>query len=183
MFDTYIVKIIEKILASIVLLGGIAWALIGLFKFNIITWAAKKTFSSAEPIIYIIVGLAAIYFLFSRDFYLPFLGETVFPCEPLAEKIPDNYDTVKTVKVEPNSNVIFWASETLKDDVVDNPWVAYSKYKNSGVIRSDENGIAVLKVRKPIAYKIPSGKILQPHVHYRVCKKNGFLGRVETVYL
>jgi uncharacterized membrane protein YuzA (DUF378 family) len=183
MIDTYIIKFIEKILAAIVLLGGIAWALIGLFKFNIITWAAKKTFTSAEPIIYIIVGLAAIYFLFSRDFYLPFLGETIFPCEPLAEKIPDNYDTTKTIKVEPNSNVIFWASESEKDDVVDNPWKAYSKYSNSGITRSNNNGIAVLKVRKPISYKIPSGRTLETHIHYRVCKKNGILGRVETTYL
>ena len=183
MIDTYIVKIIEKILAAIVLFGGIAWALIGLFKWNIFTWAAKNTFKSAEPILYIIIGLAALYFIFSRDYYLPFLGETVFPCEPLAEKIPDNYDTTKTIKVQPNSNVIYWASENAKDDVVDNPWLAYSKYSNSGVTRSDENGIAVLKVRKPVPYKVPSGRTLNKHIHYRVCMNNGMLGRVETIYL
>ena len=183
MIDTYVVKFIEKILAAIVLLGSISWALIGIFKFNIISWLAKKTFTSAEPMIYIIVGLAAIYFLFSRDFYLPFLGETIFPCEPLADKIPDNYDTTKTIKVEPNSNVIYWASESAKDDVIDNPWLAYSKYNNSGVIRSNDNGIAILKIRKPVSYKIPSGRVLQPHIHYRVCKLNGILGRVETIYL
>jgi hypothetical protein len=37
MIDTYIVKIIEKVLATIVLLGGIAWALIGLLAVGKVT--------------------------------------------------------------------------------------------------------------------------------------------------
>jgi uncharacterized membrane protein YuzA (DUF378 family) len=176
-------KIFEHTLLLILALGGLAWGIVGLFKWSIFAWVAKKTFKSFDTIVYIIVGLAALYFLTSRDFYLPFLGETVFPCEPLAENIPDDADTSITIKVTPNSNVVFWASETDTDDIVDNPWAAYSKFKNSGVTRSNDDGSVTLKVRKPTSYKIPTGKVLKPHIHYRVCKPKGFLSRVETVYL
>lgn len=178
-----IIKYIEKFLLIFLALGGLAWGIIGLFKFSIITWVAKKSFKNIDTFIYILVGIAAVYFLTSRDFYLPFLGETVFPCEPLAERIPDDADTSITIKVTPNSNVVYWASESGKDDIVDNPWLAYSKYTNSGVIRSNDDGSVTLKVRKPAPYKIPSGRVLPPHIHYRVCKPKGLLSRIETVNL
>lgn len=183
MIDLYIRKYIEKFLYSLLILGGITWLFIGLFKFNIITWLSKKTFKSIDIFIYLLIGIAALYFILSRDFYLPFLGETVFPCEPLPEKIPDNADLRTTIKVEPNSNVIFWASESSTEDIVDNPWSAYVNYKNSGITRSDDDGTVDLRVRTPTSYKVPTGRILKPHIHYRVCKKNGFLGRVETTYV
>ena len=48
MIDTYIVKIIEKVLATIVLLGGIAWALIGLFKWNILYFKSIMVFKNIQ---------------------------------------------------------------------------------------------------------------------------------------
>ena len=176
-------KFIEKILLVFLVLGGLAWGLVGVSKFYIFNWLSKYTFKSLDTLVYILVGIAALYFLTSRDFYLPFLGETVFPCEPLAERVPDNADTSKTIKVTPNTNVVYWASETGSEDIVDNPWAAYSKYNNSGVLRSNDDGTVTLKVRKPSSYKIPSGRTLPVHIHYRVCKSNGMLGSVETVYL
>jgi uncharacterized membrane protein YuzA (DUF378 family) len=177
----YVSKIINQVLMLILLMSGMLWGLVGLFKWNIMGWLAKHTIKGTDNIIYVIAILVAVFLLFSRDFFLPFLGETVFPCDPLVEKVPENADTSVTIKVEPNSNVIYWASETADEDIVDNPIKAYAKYKNSGVARSDENGRVTLRVRKPTPYKIPPfGLTLPAHIHYRICKSNGILSRVDT---
>ena len=181
--NIYYDKLFKKFMLLLLVIGGLVWGIIGVSKFNLVNWIARKTIISIEPLIYILVGISALYYLFSRDFYLPFLGETVFPCEPLAEKIPDNADIRQIINIQPNTNVVFWASESSTEDVVDNPWTAYGQNKNSGVTRSDDNGHAVLRVRSPTSYKIPTGRVLKPHIHYRVCKNNGFLGRVETIYV
>jgi protocatechuate 3,4-dioxygenase beta subunit len=63
-----------------------------------------------------------------------------------------------------------------------NDWrQAYLKFKNAGVVTANEQGVAILKFRKPQGYTVPTKGALPPHVHYRVCMKDGFLGRVETV--
>ncbi len=120
-----------------------------------------------------------------RDFYLPFLGYTVFPCEPLENKIPDeSTESVEINDLPPNSNVIYWAAETDSDSSnlsKENPWNAYKKYSNSGVLRTNSKGSVVLQFRKPTEYHIPSGKLLKSHVHYRYCSKGGVLSPVQTI--
>ena len=122
-----------------------------------------------------------------RDFYLPFLGETVFPCEPLQEKTPEGANQSIQVRTTPNSNIVYWASlqenDKVENIIAENPLIAYSKFQNSGVVRSDLKGNAVLKIKTPISYKVPSGKVLKPHVHYRVCGEQGMLGSIQTIYL
>jgi hypothetical protein len=149
---------------------------------------ATMIFTSARPsmaewvrvIIVVIVVASLVRLSFNRDYYLPFLGETVFPCEPLAEKIPDKASVEVIVNVEPNSNIVYWASEENKKNIENNPITAYGHYSNSGVTRSNNDGVAILRIRKPVAYKIPSGRTLNTHVHYRVCKKGGLLGSIQT---
>lgn len=142
------------------------------------------------------IGMSAIYLVLRRDTYLPFLGKAVYPCGSLSEKSPLNADTTVRLRTAPNTNVIFWAAESGKsgksgnsgnsgksDVVVDNPWDAYDQYANTGVARSDAKGYAVLRFRKPVQYKTPGAfaRTLPVHVHYRICKGGGMLGRVETL--
>lgn len=66
------------------------------------------------------------------------------------------------------------------------PKKAYGSVQNSGVVVSDSNGNATLQVRKPQKYyvdKFMNKKILNPHIHYRVCESNLMLGPVETIKL
>lgn len=129
-----------------------------------------------------------IYFLTRRDFYLPFLGDTVFPGGSLIQQSPLNATVSRKIKVRPYQKVVYWAAE--KNDKADPrqmPWSAYKDYSNSGLAIANEKGIAELKVRKPAAYSKPWGwfgsKGLRPHIHFRLQKTNGFWGRVETYYL
>lgn len=188
-------RTLEFVALILILVGSLNWGLIGLAGFNLVEWTGRYTTPMIQPVVYTLVGLCALYFVFKRDYFLPFLGETVFPCEPLSEKTPDKADAVVEVHVRPNANVVYWASENKetvtgkKDDkkstdelIVENPWKAYMRFENSGVARSDDKGRAVLRVRRPVSYRVPfSGRILDKHVHYRVCGDNGILGRIETV--
>ena len=183
----------KKIILIIVLIGAINWGLVGGLEFNLVNYITNNDISKKlyiEKIIYIIVGLSGLFamkFLFKRDSMLPFLGHTVYPCMPLKEKTPLNHNKSVTINVKPNSNVIYWAAEPVSKENKNNiqdPWkVAYNNYENSGVVKSDKNGKAILKFRYPRAYTVPYKGLLKPHVHYRVCGGNGMLSRIETVDL
>ena len=180
----FLQKSIEYFTLILVIVGALNWGLVGIFKFNLVDWLASKTFSGLAPVVYILVGLAALLHLFSRDYYLPFLGDAVFPCGALTEKTPDSADVSVTITTKPNVNIVYWAAEP-NTKTLSTPWEAYDKYANTGVTRSDSTGKAVLKFRSPAQYKTPGmiQRTLQPHVHYRQCNQNGMLERVETVYV
>lgn len=128
--------------------------------------------------------IPAVYFISSRDYYLPFLGDSVLPTGLLEEKTPTNYDMEVKVELPENTKIIYWASENGKENRT--PWEAYNKYENSGITSSNKKGIATLKIRTPGKYMKPmlfGTKYLKPHLHYRIIKTNGMLGRVETVYV
>jgi uncharacterized membrane protein YuzA (DUF378 family) len=174
---------LEMRASALIILGAVFLGVVGITNINPVNYSRSPMIAIITRFIYIVIGVAGLYFAFKRDFYLPFLGRTVFPCEPLAEKAPVNADTAITIQTLPNANVIYWAAEPAPSTVVDNPWLAYKKNENSGVARADPSGVATLRVRTPTAYKIPNGTPLRPHIHYRTCLSNGILDRVETVFL
>lgn len=170
---------------ALVLVGALNWGLVGTMQFDLVQYLARFVqIPQVATVLYIAVGLAAVYLASKRDTYLPFLGKSAFPCGPLTEKQPADADVSVTVQVQPNSNVVYWAAEPGQG-AYENPWIAYDKYANSGVARSDATGKAVLKVRSPAGYGVHKfgllKKALKPHVHYRVCSYDGMMGAVETV--
>jgi uncharacterized membrane protein YuzA (DUF378 family) len=179
--DTFFLrKKIEMFTLFFIVVGALNWGLVA-FGFNLVEMLAKYTFASLEPFMYGVVGLSAIVHIFSRNYYLPFLGDTAFPCGSMVEKEPTNANTQVKVQVPPKTNVVYWAADT-HDEIMKNPWVAYDEFSNAGVVRSDVNGTATLKFRKPSGYQV-GFKTLEPHVHYRVCKHPGMLEAVKTVFL
>lgn len=170
--------------ASILLIAGsLNWGIIGVSSVNPLE---KLLPGVVTKIIYILVGLAAIFLLFKRDYYLPFLGKTVVPCSLVQIKTPEGADKEVTMKVSPNTKVVYWASKSSsgeKNVVAPDPWTAYGEWDNSGVALSDNTGNVVLKVKSPIEYKVPTGKKLKKHIHYRLCEANGMMSRVHTIYV
>ena len=145
-----------------------------------------KKYKVLNFIILLSLVASIIYNIFDRNFYLPFLGWTSYPCGGLAEKIPRDADTTVTVQVKPNVNVIYWGSEpkTNEEQPIDNPWDAYANYENSGVVRADAQGKAVLHFRNPSIYQVGlMKKTLNKHIHYRECRHPGMLSSVKTVNL
>jgi uncharacterized membrane protein YuzA (DUF378 family) len=184
MDTSYIKKLLFKIAMILILIGSLNWFSVGVFQYNIVEKLLGFR-SPASRAIYIVVGICALSILFDRDTYLPFLGETVMPCAFIPEQIPENADTQVEVHVEPNVKVLYWAAEpsteglkALKD------WRgAYMKYMNVGVVKSNEDGIATLLVRRPQPYSVPWKGRLEPHIHFRVCSENGLMSRIKTVYV
>lgn len=169
-------KWIDFITLILLIIGGLVLGTRGI--------QSVSTSLSMSSIGMILIGLSAIYNMFSRDYYLPFLGDAVYPCGVLKSKTPENPDTEVIVNTQPGNSVIYWAAESREDDrIVDNPWLAYGQHTNAGVTTSDNQGKAILRFRRPASYRVPSGKVLDPHVHYRVCLGNGMLGSVETVLI
>ncbi len=130
--------------------------------------------------IYIIV-LVCCFFLFRlRDFWLPFLGDAVFPENLISLKENKEFDRIFEVKVPKGSKVAYWATKkTDKKTCVEK---AYDNYSNSGVVM-EKDGIAKLKVIQGSGYYVPSGKFIKPHLHYRILNKsNGMMGPIRTIY-
>ena len=141
-------------------------------------------------IIYVIFALSGLYVSMDRDFYLPFLGDAVFPdglLPPHTSPMSANLQhTLKNLK--PNIKVVYWAAEpcevTETCGVERMPWEAYTDYTNAGVTKSNEHGEAIIKIRgKPQSYNVPyKSNVIMPHVHYRYQKSNGMYSKVHTIY-
>ena len=178
----YYVKFAHKIAVVLIIVGALNWGLLGAARVNLVERFLGKGLASRG--IYILVGIAALSLAFNRDTYLPFLGESVFPCSVLTDQVPAGATRAVQVRVEPGSKVIYWASEPADNDAaMPNFEGAYRQYLNAGITTADDTGIAVLKVREPQAYTVPMKGRLDPHVHFRVCGPTGFIGRIKTVYI
>lgn len=137
-----------------------------------------------EKTFYLLAGIFIIIIVFKRDTWLPFLGENVLPSVLVPLKKLDG-DTIIKIIVKPNIKVAYWATEPkLKNNDTDPDVItAYDKYLNSGVVMSDDNGIAILTLNKGSGYYVPSGKHINSHVHYRELTDDyAMMGPIKTHY-
>jgi hypothetical protein len=173
--------VFEKITYGILLFTSLVVVINGIFKLNVL----KLIPNPLTYMIYFTIMCSIVYNIFRRDYYLPFLGNSVYPCKSLKPVTPENASVeVKVENLTPSVNIVYWASEKKngKDVIINTPWEAYDSNANSGVTLSDSYGKAILKIREPVSYRIPTGSIQKKHVHYRECIGNGMLGPVQTIY-
>jgi uncharacterized membrane protein YuzA (DUF378 family) len=175
---------------ALIVSGGLNWGLVATMNVNLVDKMGKLLSSflklndnisvSITKVVYLLIALSAIYIAINRDNWLPFLGDSVLPPSVVPLKEPTVTDMTIDVKVTPNSKVIYWAAN--RTDKIQDVLKAYGNFENSGVVVSDNNGIAKLKLTKGSGYKVPSGKYIPPHVHYRVIEPSsgGIIGKVMT---
>lgn len=178
----YLQKLAFKLAMVLILVGAINWGLIGAFRVNLVDRVLGKG-ALAGRALYIGVGLCALLIAFNRDTYLPFLGESVFPCAVLGDQVPPGATRSIQVRVQPGAKVVFWASEPSDGRGLVNYKEAYGKYQNAGVATAEPNGMVTLKVREPQPYTVPFKGKLEPHIHFRACGPDGFIDRIKTVFL
>lgn len=178
----YTHKMIQKVAIVLVIVGAVNWGMIGGLRVNLVERLLGKG-SVGARIVYILVGVAALMLAFNRDTYLPFLGESVFPCSVLSDQTPPGATRSVTVQAEPGAKVVYWASEPADGSAVPTFKDAYRGYLNAGVATADTSGKAVLKVREPQPYTVPLKGKLDSHIHFRICGPTGFIGRIKTVFL
>jgi uncharacterized membrane protein YuzA (DUF378 family) len=165
-------------------IGGINWGIMSVTGTNLVKYLTGKNTLVANAI-FLLVGLSALFIGFARDSYLPFLGPSVMPCSLLKVQTPEGADFEKRFLVKPGVKVLYWAAEPNNSDLqtITNWQHAYLAFRNAGVAVSDDDGYVKLRVRKPQPYTVPTKGEIHPHIHFRVCMNNGFIGPVETVSL
>ena len=184
----YVETYVKMFVSVIALIGAINWGIVGTFEINLVEEFGKlftdiNTRTSVIQIIYILVGLCGLLLLLRRDTYLPFLGKAVFPVQK--ESTPQNMKERKEhilTDLPENARVIYWAA-LPNTEVVEDPVKAYGDYSNQGVVIANTNGEATLVFDKPASYKVPSGRTLDPHVHYRYWTEYGIASEVGTIFL
>lgn len=137
----------------------------------------------------IIIG-CVLYLYFSNKYLsLPFLSESVLPMSAIAdEKYPPNTDStyeLKLTNVNDGVKVIYWGAQKDDKTVHPDPYDAYDKYENVGIVIVKDNK-ATLKYIKPVEYKVGTifNQKLPRHLHYRLCCKNNImLSEVYTINL
>jgi len=172
-------KWFNMIVIFLILVGGLNWLSIGLIGVDAVRLGLAPRHAKW---VYTLIGVAALLLVFSRDTYLPFLGETIVPGGALAEKTPQNANEQVSITTIPHAKVLYWAAEPNPNQGKDIPsWdEAYSEYENSGVAVADGAGHAILRFRgPPQSYKVPIMGTLTPHVHFRICGANGIMGPVQ----
>jgi uncharacterized membrane protein YuzA (DUF378 family) len=180
--DYHIVKKrMFKFAMILMVIGSINYLSIAAFRVNLIQRITVK--EGFAELVYFLIGVAALYVMFDRDTYLPFLGRSIFPCDVLRDTFPKDATKIVKIQVSPNSKVVYWASEPSATGHIVDYKEAYEDYSNSGVSTSNNDGIAELKVRDPQPYYVPFKGLLMPHIHYRVCDGDGTLGKVKTIFL
>jgi uncharacterized membrane protein YuzA (DUF378 family) len=184
MDQRYIQKKLYMLGALLLVIGGLNWGIVALTGGDLVSSVFGRGSVVARGI-FLLVALAAAFFIFKRDYYLPFLGETHVPCSVLADKTPENAETAIGVRVRPGAKVIYWAAEPANEDLktLNDYRGAYLEYRNAGVATADEDGNATLKVRTPQGYTVPMKGQLPPHIHYRECDGRGFMKAIVTVTL
>ena len=175
---TYVKKLLFKLAIIFLIVGGLNCLIIGFCNIH-----PLDNFGKMSGIIYIFIGIAALAIMFDRDTYLPFLGPTVVPCSVLENREPPGATREIKVIVEPNVKIIYWAADSSNMDKINSWKQAYKDYKNAGVTTSNGEGLAVFKIRDPQSYTVPIMGELKPHVHYRVCGEDGWMGRINTAFL
>jgi hypothetical protein len=186
---TYLRAKMHMVVVALVIIGALNWGT-SVFGYNLVEILNNNINrslgyqSNFNKVIYILVALAALKLAFRRNTWLPFLGYSAFPSQSL---IPTKYNsignTIVKVNVRPNTRVAYWAA--LPKQNQDVPYVddAYGKFENSGVVVSDNDGIAELLILPGSEYRIPSGRVINRHIHYRQLDlPAGMVGQIETVY-
>ena len=183
---------------ALVLVGALNWGLVAIgynpveMLSNFINNGLNRLLNSNRnyhfnTIIYSLVAVSAIILAIQRDVWLPFLGRSVLPSALVPLKNPTAVDTVVEVYTKPNTKIAYWAALPIKngdgdDDSDSEPDVmtAYGDFSNSGVVMSDDNGLAQLHILAGTSYEVPSGKVIPRHVHYRIINEHGMMGRIRT---
>jgi uncharacterized protein len=184
------------ICAIIVLVGALNWGLVGALNFNLVKYINDATFNNElfEKLVYTLVGVAGLYMLFNRTYYLPFLGKTVMPSsavkpyeQPSTSAILFPLDIVdKDAKL-----VVYWAAKPasgnkLLENKLSGPYEAYDDYSNYGVAEV-KDGKVTIKIECPQQYSVNKfgvmKKVLPKHMHYRTVHTNGIFSEIRTVDL
>ena len=137
-----------------------------------------------DKIIYILIALAALKLSFRRTTFTPYLGDAAFPSKVFVNTRENKIGTIDIpVYVRPNTRVAYWGTLPRTTDYVPHYTEAYGDFSNSGVVTSDDNGLALLSILPGTSYLVNSGEEYPRDIHFRELDI-GFdmIGKLKTIY-
>jgi hypothetical protein len=147
---------------------------------------SKVTFVT-KAIVFVIF-LMALWLAVRRNTYLTFLAPTVFPYSLVKDakdfgstKGDHNVHTTIKVDAPDGTKVVYWGA-LPSTGVQPTPQIAYDDYSNAGVALVSGGAVQV-SFFCPAKYRIPWGKVLDRHVHYRIINKDGMISSVRTQFV
>jgi uncharacterized membrane protein YuzA (DUF378 family) len=185
MYKFYLMTKVRMFVTAIVIIGAINWGTTTL-GYNLVEMLSKfintnlKTDLPIDKAIYILVALCGISLASRRTTWLPFLGKTILPGNLVTKQTPAKANKKILIKVRPNAKVAYWAA-TGKDKKDQDVFDAYNNHSNSGVVIADNKGNAELPIIEGEGYRVPTGKRIPRHIHYRIIG-NSMMDRVRTFY-
>ena len=116
-----------------------------------------------------------------------FLGDSAFPVGLVPNEMyppKSNFENELDFDYPDGSKVIYWsANPNPEHKTFETPQDAYGDYKNSGVAIVN-NHKAILHLNCPDKYKVPTGMVLDKHIHYRVATPNNpIISGVKTIFI
>ncbi|NBP66079.1 MAG: hypothetical protein EBU66_15635 [Bacteroidetes bacterium] len=135
-------------------------------------------------ILALIAFLIALWLMFQRDTYLPFLGRMALPSSVIKDTtfpINSNVDISIPFNVKDGTKVVYWGAKPSKN-TISNPMKAYGDFSNAGVT-TVFGGKAQVRFNCPSKYTVGIGKTLNRHIHYRFMYNNGMMSPVMTKFV
>jgi uncharacterized membrane protein YuzA (DUF378 family) len=180
----YKLAFLYKLCIVLLVVGALNWLFTGVFGMNFVKiifgegWLAKT--------VYVLVGLAALYVMFDRNTYLPFLGPMVAPCAGLVDRVPPGANAGVEVHVKPGAKVLYWAAEQPNGDAlmsviqVKNVNLTYRVLKNrTGSVKELFRDAVKGRVRildyvalEDISFSVNKGGKLKKFVQYPIIIKS-----------
>lgn len=176
-------ELIIPILARLLLvIGGLNYFFIASINVNIFQYINNKFILQ---LVFLLIGLSALWFVFNRDYYLPFLGPSVIPIG--SNKKFEKTTQIQLTNLPINTTVMVWgAQENIQ--TYDNPYDAYGDYSNTIITKSDDTGKVTVSLPCPAEYyvnKFGFNKKIKRHIHYRyeLPQYRGLFSKIFTKYI
>lgn len=159
------------------ILGGIGWGVVSFFElYN------KKGdgFDMMKSVLTGIIGCSAVNLLLNIGIKPSFISDHILPPTSITESYPVNHDMIYTLETKPNSIVIYWGAKKTKHNITKTKDNAHGRFENSGVTRSDMNGIAQIRLQIPgnIMTNDFVPRIMNKHFSYRLLDNKGYLSDI-----
>lgn len=167
----------------LLIIGGLNYFLKSTINIDLFTFIKNRFI---VKIISLLIGISALYFMFNRDYYLPFLGECIIPIT--TKKPTENLTKIKLSGLPPNTIVMAWGAQS-NNKIYEDPFEAYGNYLNTEITQSNERGEAIIELPCPSEYIVNKFGImkrkLNRHIHYRyqLPKYKGLFSKIYTKYL
>jgi uncharacterized membrane protein YuzA (DUF378 family) len=175
----------HPLLLALILIGALNWGFVVL-NYNpveMLSTTINTNFGGnlyIDKIIYIIIVFAAIRFAMRYENWYPIYERTKFPSILVPLRNPERSDMIVTIKTKPNSKIAYWTTLPSSSPLYSHE--AYGDYSNSGVVMSNDEGIAKLAILEGSNYIQSDGTPQSRHIKYRlVGLPYGIAGPVQEV--